>query len=381
MQKCEKCGNLNPLASQFCDECGTRLNRQTAVSQNAADETFGEQRGESARQPSENAENDLSGETRQEISTPNFTDFDPDKTIASSVKSSDYFVHKFEDLSNTENTADDSDSHTWNLDEDEPAEISYLNADNFLGGDTAEYRAEQMALNAWNSNNAKADDEDFLSVPEDVSAGAENFANFAAQNEQSSEEKPAITSFEEHGNITSFDAYASRSASAPTDVDNVPNEQNSADSASVNSENNVAAPLNESFNARQTVAFGGMTGLPETRNQEENDLFRAKLVIERGESAGKEFIISGEETNIGRWDADGGIFPDIDLDTHDPEAKVSRRHARIVWQSGQFSVEDLGSTNGTFINRGRRLLPGDKQPLKNGDEIIVGKTFLRFHVG
>jgi pSer/pThr/pTyr-binding forkhead associated (FHA) protein len=64
----------------------------------------------------------------------------------------------------------------------------------------------------------------------------------------------------------------------------------------------------------------------------------------------------------------------------DPEAKVSRRHARIMRRNGQYFIEDLGSTNGTFINRGRRLLPGDRQPLRDGDEIIVGKTFLRFHI-
>jgi hypothetical protein len=106
----------------------------------------------------------------------------------------------------------------------------------------------------------------------------------------------------------------------------------------------------------------------------------ARLVIERGRSAGKQFPLSDDESQIGRWDADGGIFPDVDLDADDPEAKVSRRHARIMRRNGQYFVEDLGSTNGTFINRGRRLLPGDRQPLRDGDEIIVGKTFLRFHI-
>jgi hypothetical protein len=106
----------------------------------------------------------------------------------------------------------------------------------------------------------------------------------------------------------------------------------------------------------------------------------AKLVIERGRSSGKQFPLSSEESQIGRWDADGGVFPDVDLDADDPEAKVSRRHARIVRRSGQYLIEDLGSTNGTFINRGRRLLPGNRQPLRDGDEIIVGKTFMRFHL-
>jgi pSer/pThr/pTyr-binding forkhead associated (FHA) protein len=106
----------------------------------------------------------------------------------------------------------------------------------------------------------------------------------------------------------------------------------------------------------------------------------ARLVIERGRSSGKQFMLSEVEAQIGRWDADGGIFPDIDLDTDDPEAKVSRRHARITLSNGQYFLEDLGSTNGTFINRGKRLAPGQRQALCDGDEIIVGKTFLRFHI-
>jgi len=59
---------------------------------------------------------------------------------------------------------------------------------------------------------------------------------------------------------------------------------------------------------------------------------------------------------------------------------VSRKHARIVRRNGAYFIEDLGSTNGTFVNRGRRLLPGTPQVLSEGDEIIVGKTFLRFQI-
>ena len=110
------------------------------------------------------------------------------------------------------------------------------------------------------------------------------------------------------------------------------------------------------------------------------DLVTAKLVIGRGGRVGKEFPITSVETLVGRWDADSGIFPDVDLDQDDPEAKVSRRHARIVNQNGHYYVEDLGSTNGTFVNRGRRLLPGHRHVLQHGDEIIVGKTFLKFQI-
>ncbi len=106
----------------------------------------------------------------------------------------------------------------------------------------------------------------------------------------------------------------------------------------------------------------------------------ARLVIERGEGANTEFLLTSDESFIGRWDADNGIFPDVDLDTFDPDAKISRRHARIIRTGDGFALEDLGSTNGTFVNRGRRLLPGSPQPIKEGDEIIVGKTFLRFRL-
>ncbi len=105
-----------------------------------------------------------------------------------------------------------------------------------------------------------------------------------------------------------------------------------------------------------------------------------RLVIERGDATNREFLLAAEESYIGRWDADNGIFPDVDLDAYDPDAKVSRRHARITYRGKVHMIEDLGSTNGTFLNRGRRLLPGNPQVLSEGDEIIVGKTFLRFSI-
>ena len=115
-------------------------------------------------------------------------------------------------------------------------------------------------------------------------------------------------------------------------------------------------------------------------DKNENKNVHAVLIIERGNSVGKEFSLVSEESYIGRWDADNGVFPDIDLDAFDNEAKVSRRHARILFKNGAYSIEDLGSTNGTYVNRGRRLIPGTPQRLNDGDEIIVGKTFLRFTI-
>jgi hypothetical protein len=132
-----------------------------------------------------------------------------------------------------------------------------------------------------------------------------------------------------------------------------------------------ASPLSAS-GARAAQPVAG-TGRPPV-------VAHASFTINRGRAAGKEFPVHEEEAYIGRWDADSGIFPDVDLDADDPEAKVSRRHARVTRRGSQYYIEDLGSTNGTFINRGRRLMPGDRQPLNDGDEIIIGKTFLRFQV-
>ncbi len=114
--------------------------------------------------------------------------------------------------------------------------------------------------------------------------------------------------------------------------------------------------------------------------EEEVKGIHATLTIERGNSVGTEFNLTSDESYLGRWDADNGVFPDVDLDSYDDEAKISRRHARITYRNGGYTIEDLGSTNGTYVNRGRRLIPGNPHKLEDGDEIIVGKVFLRFQV-
>jgi pSer/pThr/pTyr-binding forkhead associated (FHA) protein len=85
------------------------------------------------------------------------------------------------------------------------------------------------------------------------------------------------------------------------------------------------------------------------------------------------------EIVIGREDPDSGIFPDIDLDAHDAlNQGVSRSHARMTIQGGQVYVEDLKTANFTNL-RGQRLTPGQKYPLNNGDELILGRLRLIYH--
>ncbi len=81
--------------------------------------------------------------------------------------------------------------------------------------------------------------------------------------------------------------------------------------------------------------------------------------------------------NIGRLDPASASFPDIDLTNDGGLAKgVSRRHAKITRRGSEVFIEDLGSINGTFLNR-ERLPPYLPRMLKSGDELRLGKLVLR----
>jgi hypothetical protein len=93
----------------------------------------------------------------------------------------------------------------------------------------------------------------------------------------------------------------------------------------------------------------------------------ALIVRAGGGRTGESFSPQGDRTTIGR-SPDCGIFLD--------DVTVSRRHAAIVHRDDRWSIEDLGSLNGTFVNR-RRV---ESATLEDGDEIQIGKyrlTFLR----
>jgi FHA domain len=108
--------------------------------------------------------------------------------------------------------------------------------------------------------------------------------------------------------------------------------------------------------------------------------FKAKLSLLRGGRKGQEFPLDSGQNFIGRWDPETGSFPEVDLEQDDPEAKISRKHALIIVENGKITVEDIGSLNGTYVNRGNRLIPGTPLEIKAGDEVIIGKTFLKLVV-
>jgi pSer/pThr/pTyr-binding forkhead associated (FHA) protein len=106
-------------------------------------------------------------------------------------------------------------------------------------------------------------------------------------------------------------------------------------------------------------AVSGVQGLPAGS---------ALLVVKRGPNAGSRFLLDQPTTSAGR-------HPDSDIFLDD--VTVSRRHAEFRLESGEFQVVDVGSLNGTYVNRE----PVDSAVLANGDEVQIGKFRLVFLTG
>jgi pSer/pThr/pTyr-binding forkhead associated (FHA) protein len=92
----------------------------------------------------------------------------------------------------------------------------------------------------------------------------------------------------------------------------------------------------------------------------------AALVIRAGGGrAGESFTLEGDRTSIGRT-PEAGVFLD--------DVTVSRNHALVVRRDDGVYLDDLGSLNGTYVNR-RRI---ESQELEDGDEIQIGKYKLSY---
>lgn len=103
---------------------------------------------------------------------------------------------------------------------------------------------------------------------------------------------------------------------------------------------------------------------------------QARLIVE---ADNQEFDLAGKDNiTIGREDAVSSIYPDVDLTPHGgEEGGVSRLHARIFNENGQYLLEDENSTNFTFLNR-QRLAAKTPTPLSDNDEVRLGRVLLRF---
>jgi pSer/pThr/pTyr-binding forkhead associated (FHA) protein len=107
------------------------------------------------------------------------------------------------------------------------------------------------------------------------------------------------------------------------------------------------------------TAVSGVEGLPAGS---------ALLVVKRGPNAGSRFLLDQPRTSAGR-------HPDSDIFLDD--VTVSRRHAEFRLETSEFQVVDVGSLNGTYVNRE----PVDSAVLANGDEVQIGKFRLVFLTG
>ncbi|MGM9991822.1 MAG: FHA domain-containing protein [Candidatus Bruticola sp.] len=89
--------------------------------------------------------------------------------------------------------------------------------------------------------------------------------------------------------------------------------------------------------------------------------------------------LSSEHTLLGRQSPADNIYPEIDLTELDPESYVSRRHGQITRQGSKFLYEDIGSSNGSWIN-GARLESKIQTELHDGDVLRLGRTEITFRM-
>jgi pSer/pThr/pTyr-binding forkhead associated (FHA) protein len=95
------------------------------------------------------------------------------------------------------------------------------------------------------------------------------------------------------------------------------------------------------------------------------------LVVKRGPESGTKFVLDREVTSVGR-------HPESDIFLDD--VTVSRRHAEFARVTGGYHLRDVGSLNGTYVNRERI----DDVVLSSGDEVQIGKfklVFMAPHAG
>ncbi len=89
-------------------------------------------------------------------------------------------------------------------------------------------------------------------------------------------------------------------------------------------------------------------------------------------------VEGGDSITIGRRDPVTGIQPSVDLTGLDQERSVSRRHAKLERRGRRlYLVEDLGTTNGTFVN-GERISPGEPVEVNAGDLLRFGLVELTY---
>ena len=134
--------------------------------------------------------------------------------------------------------------------------------------------------------------------------------------------------------------------------------------------------LTSTLNLRQLRSIpqeGYSADLFNTLNSEQQEVVRnlpeneGILLVLKGPGTGARYLLDTNQTKIGR---------DTNNDIHLDDITVSRSHAMISKNSG-YSIKDLGSLNGTYIN----AISMKESNIKAGDEIQIGKYHLTLFVG
>lgn len=123
----------------------------------------------------------------------------------------------------------------------------------------------------------------------------------------------------------------------------------------------------ESEELGKTTVLPNGVGLLQSLAQNDSRKSKPYLEVIKGSDEGKIFLINKDEFIIGRQE-------DCDVAVTDPE--ISRRHLRLYQDNNRWFVQDLGSTNGTYLNK----LRVDRYRLNPGDRIKAGQSHFGFYL-
>jgi hypothetical protein len=231
-------------------------------------------------------------------------------------------------------------------------------------GSPADAPDTDAEVNPSEDDNAEAETD----ADTDTDTGAEADANVdaeAATDTGADAEADAHAEIDAEANAD-VDAEAEMDAEANADVDAAPDTDTEADTAG------DADAEADTDTGAATVAIAASAApfafRPVPMPSEDGSTTGPAALVLRGPAGESASLSSGDV--LGR---DPGVALRFD------STKVSRRHASVTWQEGRWLLEDLGSSNGTYLN-GVRLKRNTPTALRQGDRFRLGKTGPRFEV-
>lgn len=135
----------------------------------------------------------------------------------------------------------------------------------------------------------------------------------------------------------------------------------------------------ETLSINNTSWLGDPINKPESGSNNEVDTETQVIRLKIDTNRRKIEMPLNRIIHLGRVAPAANIFPEIDLTDYTQAKNISRRHARILKRANAVVIEDLGSTNGTFIN-GQRLSPYKPEILNDGDTLQLGQMLIAVEI-